>query len=183
MWARRCGFIGIWLIALAAPASVVAHSDTFQFEKHSFTLQLPAGYTAAGDVSPTAGVRTFGFQTEPRSDGTRGMIQVTLIDLKKAPAGTGDVTLDKLATSMIDAVHARRTDWIQKATPQQIAGIAGRRFDWWGSVQTIRFRGVLIVGIKDDVAFALHTQDLTAHASVMPDCEKSLLSFGLTVNR
>jgi hypothetical protein len=183
MRARLCGSVVIWLMALAASGSALTQGSTFQFERHSFTLQLPPGYGPAGDVSPGPGVRTFGFSTEPRSDGTRGMIQVTLVDLKQAGA-PDNVTVEKLAATMIDAVHQRRTDWIQKAADQQIDGVPGRRIEWWGSVQTARFHGVLIVGMKKDVAFALQTQDLSSHAaSTVGDCEKSLLSFGLTVKR
>jgi len=180
---RRFGVTGTFLVALAVAASASPQSRTFTFERHTFTFDLPPAYSPAGDASPGPGVRTFGFSTEPRSDGTRGMIQVTLVDLKQAGA-PDNVTVEKLAGSMIDAVHQRRTDWIQKAADQEIDGVPGRRVEWWGSVQTARFHGVLIVGMKKDVAFALQTQDLASHAaSNMSDCEKALLSFALTVRR
>jgi len=45
-------------------------------------------------------------------------------------------------------------------------------------------RGVMLVGIKGDVAFALHAQDLSAFASgALPICEKALNSFTLTLQR
>jgi hypothetical protein len=35
------------------------------------------------NASPRQGFKPFGFSTEPRSDGTRGMIQVSLLDFSK----------------------------------------------------------------------------------------------------
>jgi hypothetical protein len=173
------------MILLAASVSAGPQTVT-QFEGHTFRLQVPEDYSVKSDASPGPGVRTFGFATEPRSDGTRGMIQVTLIDLKKS--GAPPVTLDALGTAMIEGVRRRRTQWITKESATEIAGVPGKRIEWSGEAELapgrppVGMRGVMLVGIKGDVAFALHTQDLSAFASgALPICEKALNSFTLTL--
>src|SRR4051812_27041661 len=86
---------------------------TYDFDRHTFSLDLPGGYTFQGDQSPRPGFKTFGFSTDPRQDGTRGLIQVSLVDLSTAPPGE-KVTVDRFADAMIKGVSERRTHWEQK---------------------------------------------------------------------
>jgi len=179
------GLVGMVILT----ASVSARQQTVtQFEGHKFSLQLPEDYSVKSDASPGPGIRTFAFSTSPRSDGTRGIIQVTLIDLKKS--GAPPVTLDELGSSMIEGVRRRRTQWITKESALEIAGVPGKRIEWSGQAELapglapVGMRGIMVVGIKNDVAFALHAQDLSAFASgALPMCEKALNSFTLTVQR
>jgi len=45
-------------------------------------------------------------------------------------------------------------------------------------------RGVMIVGIKNELGFSVHTQDLEPVAArTIPLCEDALMTFALTVHR
>jgi len=72
----------------------------------------------------------------------------------------------------------------------QIAGVRGKRIEWAGSTEPgfgrppVNMRGVMIVGIKKNLGFSLHTQDGVAFAdTTLPLCEQALQTFGLTPRR
>lgn len=111
------------------------------------------------------------------------MIQVSLLDLSQAPPGE-TVTLDRLAASMIDGVRQRRTRWQQTESEVHVGGGAAKRIAWSGAVEpgfgrpAVHMRGVMIVGIADDLGFSLHTQDVAPFADItLPLCEEALLTF------
>jgi hypothetical protein len=176
------------LSLLVCVASIAARPETatHEFEGHRFTLQVPEDYKLEAEASPVPGVKNYGFVTEPRSDGMRGVIQVTLFDLKKSGAPAG-LTVQKLAAQTIESIRSRRVQWMAKESAQRIAGVAGRRFDWSGAAElgrgrmTPTLRGIVIVGIKGGVAFALTTQDVSTDAVRL--CEKAMMSFNLTVRK
>ena len=117
------------------------------------------------------------------------MIQVSLLDLSGAPPGER-VTLESFAEAMIKGVRLRRSRWEQKDSNVKIAGINGKWIEWTGSVEpgfgrpAVDMRGVMIVGIKNNVGFSLHTQDGAGFADMtLPLCEQALQTFALTVRR
>jgi hypothetical protein len=181
----RYGLVCSLLVCIAS-ISARPYDAAHEFEGHRFTMQVPESYQLGNEVSPMPGVKNFGFVTEPRSDGTRGIIQVTLIDLKKSGAPAG-LTLEKFAASTIESIRSRRMQWMAKESAQRITGVAGRRFDWSGMADlghgrmTGTMRGVVMVGLKGNVAFALTTQDFTMDA--LRTCEKAMLSFSLSVKK
>jgi hypothetical protein len=187
---RISRLVGGALLAVALALPEAAPQSSHDFQGHKFTIQLPAGYAFQADASPQPMLKTFGFSTDPRSDGTRGMIQVSLMDLSVVPAGEALPTLDKVAAAMIKGVSQRRSRWEQSESSVKIAGVAGTRFEWAGSTEPgfgrppVHMRGVMIVGIKKTVAFTLHTQDVVAFAeTTLPLCEQALNTFALTVRR
>ena len=185
------------LLLLAWSTATVAQPATQDFEgrfdHHVFRLQLPAGYRLEADAVPKPGMKTIGFATSPRSDGTRGMIQITLLDLKHASPSDA-VTLEKVAEAMIGGVRRRRTNWKQYDSFSTIAGVTAKRIEWFGSLETSpehppdrapgRMQGVMLVGMKDDLAFVLHTQDLLPFAdTALPLAEKALRTFTVALAR
>jgi hypothetical protein len=176
-------------VVLLAVLSVTlgAERSTHKFNAHAFSLELPSGYTLQGEGSPRTGFAVFGFATEPRLDGTRGLIQVSLLDLSQAPAGE-KVSLEKFATAMIDGVRKRRSQWNQTESALEIGGVSGKRIQWDGASEPgfgrppVAMRGIMIIGIKKDVGFSLHTQDLVPAAdSTLPLGEQALKTFALTL--
>ena len=92
------------------------------FGQDTFSLRLPAGYRLVAQTSPGPGMMAFGFESNQRSDGTRSLIQVTLIDLDKGPGGPPP-PLDEIAASMIGGVRQRRDQWKQAESTIPIDGV------------------------------------------------------------
>jgi hypothetical protein len=142
------------------------------------------------DQSPRQGIKTFGFSTDVRQDGSRGLIQVSLLDFSSAPPGEKKVTLERFAEAMITGVSSRRSRWEQQESEVKTAGVRGKRIAWTGFAEpgfgrpAVSMRGVMIVGIKNNVGFSLHTQDVTGFAdATLPVCEQALQTFALNVRR
>lgn len=189
---RQISRIAGVLLGVAMSIPLAAERSGHDFDGHKFSLQLPPGYVVETDASPSAGFKTFGFATELRTDGTRGMIQVSLLDFSKAPAGetVSPVSLEKFAAAMIKGVRQRRSRWEQTEGDLQIDGVRAKRIEWAGSTETgfgrppVNMRGVMIVGIKKDLGFALHAQDLVAFTdATLPVCEQALQTFAVTLRR
>jgi hypothetical protein len=168
-----------------------AENATGAFWKYSFALDLPAGYALEKEASPGPALKAFGFATAPRRDGTRGLVQVTLLNLGEVAGGPG-VTLESFAEQMIGGVKRRRSNWKATNTDVTIAGMRAIRIAWSGTAEAsagaaasgIPARGVMIVGIRGDLGFSLHTQDVEPwSASELPKCEKALLTFRLADSR
>jgi hypothetical protein len=177
------------LLAIGTVLPMAVQRVTHDFEGHKFSLQLPAGYLLQADPSPRPGFQTFGFSTDARPDGTRGLIQVTLLDFSGAPDGQ-TVTLEKFAATMIKGVSDRRSNWEQTESEMQIAGVRAKRIAWAGSREPgfgrppVNMRGVMIAGIKKPLGFTLHTQDVVAFAeTTLPEGEQALRTFALTLHR
>ena len=177
------------LLAIGVCLQATPQGSSHDFEGHTFSLDLPPGYVLQADQSPRQGFKTVGFSTDPRQDGTRGMIQVSLIDLSGVPPGE-KVTLERFAEAMITGVSARRSRWEQKDSDVKIAGVPGKRIEWTGSVEpgfgrpAVIMRGVMIVGVQNNVGFSLHTQDGTGFAdTTLPLCEQALQTFALKLRR
>ena len=176
-------------LAIAAAPQLAAERSGHEFGGHKFSLDLPAGYTLDADASPGKGLKNLGFTTPARDDGTHGMIQVSLMDFNSfAPGET--VTLEKFATAMIDGVHRRRTRWEQTESDVQVDGVRAKRYEWAGSTEPgfgrppTNMRGVMLVGVKKNLGFSLHTQDFVAFAdTTLPLCEHALQTFTVIVHR
>ena len=176
-------------LAIAAAPPLAAERSGHEFGGHKFSLDLPAGYVLDADANPRPGLKTFGFATAVRDDGTHGMIQVSLLDFSSAAPGE-TVTLQKFAATMIGGVHGRRTHWEQTESDVQVDGVRGKRYEWAGSTEIgfgrppVNMRGVMLVGVKKNLGFSLNTQDVVAFAgTTLPLCEQALQTFTLTVRR
>lgn len=188
----RTAFVPTLLLSLSS-APLTGQATTHAFGGDTFSLRLPAGYQLMGQRRAGPGMIAFGFATDQRTDGTRGLIQVTLVDLDSVPAGAPP-TLDELATSMIGGVRQRRDHWEQADSSVDVAGVHAKRITWSGTNEPSPERpsgqavsamhGVMLVGIKGTVAFALHAQDVEPFAvTSLPASEKALMTFTLTPHR
>ena len=163
-------FLAVAVVASAfGAASVAAQAPSEQFAGRSFSLELPVGFSPAGRESPSPAFTTIGYASAPRRDGTRAMVQVTLIDLHAASRDSV-LTLEQLAAALIAGVRGRRGEWSQTEDTvhlgnEPVIQIAWRGFSL-GSPQAPpgMMRGVMLVGIQDGLGFALHTQDLERYA-------------------
>ena len=84
---RTLAALGVSL-ALAAPAAGQGKParSSHRYGEHTFALDLPQGYRLQSEgTAGGMGMTIFGFATEPRADGTRGMIQISLMDFTKGP--------------------------------------------------------------------------------------------------
>jgi hypothetical protein len=182
------------LVVLLCLVSTPLRSQTVTrtFGRSTIALTLPAGYQLLGQASPDSSAITLGYGTERRPDGSRGLIQVTLIDLTKAPTGT-PVSLQHLTESMIEGVHRRRAGWSQTDSSVMIDGVKANSIRWSGTNEpsperpaqqpVAMMHGLMIVGIKGTVAFALHTQDVEPYSQTsLPECQKALLTFSLSTH-
>ena len=177
------------LVALGS-ARGAGQTVTYSFNAHTISLTLPPDYLFQGEASPTPGVKTIAFTTEPRSDGSRGLIQVSLVDLRQL----GDAqrpSLEHFTRSVVDGVRQRRSQWKEAETLVEVGGVRARRVEWSGSNEPSperppsqapsMMRGVMIVGITGDLAFALHTQDVEPFAAAtVPKSEQALMTFAST---
>ena len=182
------------LLLLSLSSAPLAGQATIQtFGEDTFSLRLPTGYQLFGQTSPGPGMMAFAFGTDQRANGTRGLIQVTLVDLDKVSA-EAPPTLDELAASMIGAVRQRREHWQQTESSVDIAGVHAKRIEWSGTNEPSPERpsqqpvsamhGVMVVGIKGSVAFTLHAQDVDPFAlASLAACEKALMTFTLAPHR
>ena len=187
----RTSFLPALLSLIGTPLAGQATMQAFGGD--TFRLNLPAGYRLVGQGSPGPGMMAFGFATDPRADGSRALIQVTLVDVDKVSAGPPP-TLDEFAASMIGAVRQRRSHWEQTATSVVIDGVHAERIKWSGTNEPSPERpsrqavsamhGVMVVGIKGTVAFALHAQDVEPfRVGSLPVSEVALMTFTLTPHR
>lgn len=162
-------------------------TTSYTMDAHTFTLALPAGYKLAMEDSSIPAYKMFGFSTDPREDGTSGVIQVSLFDFKKR--GSESITLDDFAAMMVSTMRRGRGDWKSTESPLELIGVQARRVEWSGSVERapnepVALHGVMILGIKDHVGFRLEVQDTESRATQnLPPGEKALKSFVLHVKR
>jgi len=177
------------LVALSS-ARGAGQTVTYSFNAHTVSLTLPPDYRFQGEASPTPGVKTIAFTTEPRPDGSRGLIQVSLVDLQQVGAAQRP-TLEHFTHSIVDGVRQRRSQWKEAETLVEVGGVRARRVEWSGSNEPSperppsqapsMMRGVMIVGITGDLAFALHTQDVEPFAAAtVPKSEQALMTFAST---
>ena len=182
---RQMTRVGLLLAILSAAVS--AQTARQEFAGHTFALQLPPGYQLAGQGNSTTAMKTLGYATEPRADGTRGLIQITLINLGSDPKER-EPSLAEFAAAMIGGVRQRRTQWTEAARPVDLNGAAATRIEWSGSSappeRTVTMHGVMIVGIKDHIGYSLHTQDVEPFAATtMTKAEQALMTFTLQAQR
>ena len=182
--------LAIVMLIVVGPASAGEKKVTHKAGRVSFTLILPDGYTLASEARPRAGFQLFGFATDPRSDGTRGLIQVSILDFEAMKAGP--FKLEKVASQMIGAIQTRRSEWQATETRVAASAVPAIRVDWSGGsapdaarpsqLAPAKMRGIMITGIKDGVGFSLHTQDIEPITeTAIPLGEKALLSFAMRV--
>lgn len=175
--------MGILTVSLLASGTTTA---TGTFCGRAWSINVPVGYHRTS-AAPDERMSTTAFAPGPRADGTRPMVQVTLIDTRET-SGTRDFRR-KVAESLIAGVQRRREEWQVQMSEARVGDMPVFRYVWRGvtvpasdgaSVR-VAAQGVMLVGVKDGLAFALHTQDVDAHAAeTIPANEAAMVTFRLT---
>ena len=162
-------------------------ATSYSMDAHTFTFALPKEYKLAGEKSPSAESKIFSFSTEPRADGTSGLIMIVLFDQRKL-AGQS-LSLDQFVTQMVASVSRKHTDWKSTEGSLELIGVKARRVEWSGTFERVpnekyRMRGVMILGIKDDVGFWLQVRCTESQAlQNLLQGENALKTFVLKVKR
>lgn len=171
---RRILSLLLLFVAAVAAADEPTRTVTLTFEGRTFTLEVPASYTQeqTGDLGGM--MKTWGFATEAREDGTRAMVQVSIVK--------GAVPLDGFASAMLAGVERRRSEWKVERTDIEIGGAKATRHAWSG-IADLRgvptpLRGVMLHVVVGGFAISLHTQDLEQYAKeTLPRGEAALRTF------
>jgi|SRR6267378_651374 len=177
----------VWAMLAFVGAQGPGQTVTYSLNTHTFSFELPPDYRLQGEASPMPGLKTFAFTSEPRPDGSRTLIQVSLVDLTQI-GSVQRPTLDHFTQSMVDGVRRRRSQWKEAESLVDVHGIRARRVEWSGSNEPSperptsqapsMMRGVMIVGIEGDLAFALNTQDAEPFAAAtLSISEHALMTF------
>jgi hypothetical protein len=166
---------------LAAVATGVVKRGTFS--GRAWSIEVPAEYVNEPSATPDGRTKIVAFTPDPRDDGTRPLVQLTLRDLSDLPKPP---PLEAFAAALIESVQRRREEWAVEKTKVDVSGRAMVRYAWSGvaipapdgAAERVRARGVMLVGIDGRVGFALSTQDVDAHAAdSLPRCERALRTF------
>lgn len=164
-----------------------ANVQTGTFEGRTWTIVVPDGYTAHQPPSSPAELMTIVFSPEPREDGTRPMVQVSLMSVPGPPPSPEFRA--KIAETMIGGVQRRRDEWKVAKSETTINGIDMTRYEWSGiSIPAadgarvrVATRGVMLVGFAGSITIALHTQDTAQYADeTLPRGEEAMWTFRLT---
>lgn len=180
-------------LSLGAFGSVAAKDLERSFGESTFRLSVPGAFAHESSGSPNAAVKTFGFATEPRADATRGLLQVTLVDLELMGGRYyHPVSAQELADRMIVSVAKDRRDWSLKTADAELSGVAAVRMAWSGArmspvlgsstAQWVAMEGVMYCGVMDGIGFALHVRDLKdAGGKTLELGEEAIRSFRLSL--
>ena len=161
-------------------------TETHPFKQWQWSMQVPAAYDNMTSASPNDRKTMFGFASAAREDGTHAMVQVSLVDITGL-RGASD-SLPQFADQMINGVARNREQFQKTASNTEIDGWKAIRYEWSGVGRIpdatgrlgrpVPMRGVMLVGVSGNVAIALHTQDLEAHAEeTLKTGEESLRTF------
>lgn len=176
------------LLATSLAQGVVFHPITREWGGRSFTVEIPAGYEEFVGPSMPGGT-TVAFVGAPRKDGTKPMVQLTLVNLAELlHEKAATITLEEFGESMIKGVERRREQWKVQVSDSQLGHVRVKRYAWTGVATHpsgglpvgARMLGVMYIGIDADIGFSLHTQDLEQYAKeALPIGENSIRTFRL----
>ena len=171
-----------------APHLAWGQTATGTFAGRAFSFQLPRHYALVREAALRPDVHTFRYAATPRPDGSQALIQVTLIDMTAMP-DTERPTLDAFASQMV-AEQSREDGWTERDSDVRIDDVPARRVEWSlpigrsparpRDVKPRRLLGTMILGFKDNIAFALHVQDAQPYAdSTVATGDRALRTFRL----
>ena len=165
-------------------ATLKPHKDPKGFQSElaapvqfsNYKISPPKGYQRRDADSPTH-LQVGGWNGKKRADGTRPMIQLSILT---PPPGEGLPDLETYMSTVLSAVKTRRTDWRESKTSYRlISGIRFAKKKWVakepGSGRAMA--GALYAGFDGDSVITLYTQDLQSNSRSLKLGEASLLSF------
>lgn len=180
--------LALMVLLGAATSSGPVPRTQLQFAGRQFSIELPPAYQFQAQASPSPVMKTYAFTAAAHADGTHGLIQVSLVDLRAMPRGEPEMSLAAFAAGMIDGVRRRRAQWQETQQVVTVAGVSATQIQWSGSngpspefagqnVPAL-MHGTMLVGIKDHIGFVLHTQDLDTYwPKSGPRGERALRTF------
>jgi hypothetical protein len=165
---RALAAAAILVVGIASTATAQPPSS-YAFDPHTFTIQLPEGFSLVDEASPLAGYKTFGWVTAPRPDGTSGVIQVSLYDIAKM-ANSSPVTLDQFAAQMVASMQRAHPGFKSGQTTGTVTGVDAKLVEWTGTTHPpvgvpLNMHGFMITGIKQGVGFRVEAQEVESLAA------------------
>ncbi|HEX7831262.1 MAG TPA: hypothetical protein VF787_16515 [Thermoanaerobaculia bacterium] len=171
-------------LALALFAAGAFAQTEEGFRGRVWSLELPESYNERKSASPASDVLMIGFTQAVRDDGSRPLIQITLVEM---PLNMNPATFIKtLREQMIAGVQRRREEWQVKESESTIGDVAVTRYEWSGvtipaadgASRRAPAHGVMLVGVHEGIGFSLHTQDLDTFAEkTLPEAEQAMRTF------
>jgi hypothetical protein len=128
-----------------------------------YRIRTPKNYKRIELKEAPKGTEVATWGGPQRDDGTAPVIQVTVIEM---PDNERIAKLDDLMGAALKDLKSRRTSWTQSDFRLgKIAGISFLRADWGGMAANSdrKLRGIVLVGLHDNRAIALRTQEVEPH--------------------
>jgi len=165
-------------------------STAHSFDKHLLFVAPPSGYKLVVEQMPDPGRKEFIFTSDPRADGTRCVVQVTLFDFTKIgapPTLLVDQFAEQLLVGMRQTYPDLMTTTADKFVPAM--GLPAKRIEWTGSRQNdagekVAIKGVMLFAIDSGLGIWAQAFDAAARASdTLSAAEKSLSDLRVLVKR
>lgn len=162
-----------------------------EFAGRDVSIELPSELVLMQTSQGQAGAPTLAFSTPPRPDGTRALVEITLLDLASLSRTTGDLGAarlnpEALLRTMVKGVAGRRRVFMPSGSgPAVVAGVAARRLEWTATLVANkgverRTRGVMFAGRKGTLGFSLHAEDTEPTAAAfLVVAERALRTFAI----
>ncbi len=176
--------ISILAAMLAATLVVAADPKVGTYAGREWSIEPPPGYDLRKSMALPLDAETTAFFPDVRPDGSRPMVQLTLIAFKDNVP-----TMKVFAETMIGSIEERRTEWQLETSSVQLGELTVTRYAWSGvtvvrsdgAQMSVPARGVMLVGIDRGVGFALHAQDVAEYADeTLAAGEQSLRTFRIS---
>jgi hypothetical protein len=172
-------------VVIALPLTpALAQTVSETFAGRVVTFETPVGYKLAGRNSPDPAALFLLYRTPHRADCRNGLFFVMLMDLP-ATEGGDSMTPQQLAATVLAPIGRGRDGWTVSESVVVVDGDSAIRYSWSGSSipkpdppAREPMRGVVIVGIKEGLGFALRVDDFEPQATeTLPVGEAALHTF------
>jgi hypothetical protein len=144
----------------------------------AYRLRTPKDYKRLELKASPKGTEVAVWGGPQRDDGTASVIQINVVQM---PENERISKLEDLMETVLKDLRSRRTSWKQSVYRLgKINGISFLRADWVGMAANSdrKLRGIVLVGLQDNHAIALKTQDVEPyHEQGLAISLNSLLTF------
>lgn len=144
----------------------------------AYRLRTPKDYKRLELKAAPKGTEVAVWGGPQRDDGTTSVIQINVVQM---PENERISKLEDLMETVLKDLRSRRTSWKQSDYRLgKIDGISFLRADWVGMAANSdrKLRGIVLVGLHDNCAIALKTQDVEPyHEQGLAISLNSLLTF------
>ena len=129
----------------------------------AYRLRTPKDYKRLELKAAPKGTEVAVWGGPQRDDGTTSVIQINVVQM---PENERNSKLEDLMETVLKDIRSRRTGWKQSDFRLgKIDGISFLRADWVGMAANSdrKLRGIVLVGLHDNRAIALKTQEVEPH--------------------